>query len=68
MPRSTFGALLNAVVPDDLDAVSPRVTKVEERSRQHSTPASASAELGGVLVVNNKTEVAPAIQRLIASL
>jgi hypothetical protein len=62
-----FGEL-DAVVANDLDAIAPRVSEVEERSRQHLNACLGECPANRVLVVHNKTEVAPTVRRLAASL
>jgi hypothetical protein len=59
---------LDTVVANDLDAIAPRVSEVEERSRQHLNACLGQCPAGRVLVVHNKTEVAPTVRRLAASL
>ena len=59
---------LDTVVANDLDAIAPRVSEVEERSRQHLNACLGHCPAGRVLVVHNKTKVAPTVRRLAASL
>ena len=61
-----FGEL-NIVVGDDLEAIAPGVAEVEERPRQHLTPASARLT-DSLLVIHHQPEVATVIRRLTTTL
>src|SRR5271156_148083 len=52
---------LNIVVTNDLDAIAPRVTEVEEGSGQSRYTGLGQCLANGFLVVDNQAEVAPAI-------
>jgi hypothetical protein len=59
---------LNRSIVNNLDAISPRVTKVEERPRNLLNARRSERPLSGFLVGNNETEMTTVIRRLLASL
>src|SRR5438034_3572409 len=59
---------LNILVADDLDAVAPRVEKVEKRSRESLDSRVAQCFAGRFLVVDHQSKVTPLVDRLRATL
>jgi hypothetical protein len=58
---------LDVVVANDLDAITPRIAEVEERSRQHLDARFRERTADGILVVDDEPEMATAVRRLFAS-
>jgi hypothetical protein len=58
---------LDVVVANDLDAITPRIAEVEERSRQHLDARFRQRAADGVLVVDDEPEMATVVRRLFAS-
>jgi hypothetical protein len=59
---------LNRSIVNNLDAISPRVTKVEERPRNLINARRLERPPSGFLIVNNETEMTTVIRWLFASL
>src|SRR2546428_5067788 len=59
---------LNILVADDLDAVAPRVEKVEKRSREGLDSRVAQCFAGGFLIIDYKSKVTPIVGGLRATL
>src|SRR5437762_9091306 len=59
---------LNILVADDLDAVAPRVEKVEKRSREGLDSRVGQCFAGRFLVIDHKSKVTPIVGGLRAAL
>src|SRR5512143_318967 len=55
---------LDVLVANNLDAVAPRVEKVEKRVRQRFYPRISQRLADGILVVNHKPKMTPIVSRL----
>src|SRR5205814_4316744 len=59
---------LNILVADDLDAVTPRVEKIEKRSREGLDSRVGQCFAGRFLVIDHKSKVTPIVGGLHAAL
>src|SRR5690349_12163210 len=58
---------LNVVVADDLDAISPRIVKVEERTRLRLDASIGKRLANCIFVIDHQPKVAPVVARLFAA-